>query len=71
MVHLLPFLRRTWFWVFIILPKAVTSIPEHLVKGEGMTFYSPEEVIIAYNERKVDLHAYIKVSIEVPEDGSM
>jgi len=31
------------------------------VKGEGMTFYSPEEVIIAYNEKSVDLHAIIKV----------
>jgi len=31
------------------------------VKGEGMTFYSPEEVIIAYNERVIDLHAFIKV----------
>ncbi|MFZ4523448.1 MAG: DNA-directed RNA polymerase subunit beta' [Bacteroidales bacterium] len=31
------------------------------VKGEGMIFYSPEEVIIAYNEKMVDLHAIIKV----------
>ncbi|MEO8066400.1 MAG: DNA-directed RNA polymerase subunit beta' [Flavobacteriales bacterium] len=31
------------------------------VKGEGRTFYSPEEVVIAYNEGKVDLHAWIKV----------
>ncbi len=27
------------------------------VKGEGMTFYSPDEVIIAYNEGKLGLHA--------------
>jgi DNA-directed RNA polymerase subunit beta' len=33
------------------------------VKGEGMTFYSPEEVTIAFNEGKIDLHAYIKVRI--------
>jgi DNA-directed RNA polymerase subunit beta' len=32
-----------------------------VVKGEGMTFYSPEEVIIAYNEKRMDLHAWIKV----------
>src|SRR5690606_35754850 len=32
-----------------------------IVKGEGSTFYSPEEVVIAYNEKKLDLHAYIKV----------
>ena len=29
--------------------------------GEGLTFYSPEEVVIAYNEKKVDLNATIKV----------
>jgi DNA-directed RNA polymerase subunit beta' len=32
-----------------------------VVRGEGMKFYSPEEVIIAYNEGRVDLHAFIKV----------
>ena len=32
-------------------------------KGEGLKFYSPEEVKIAYNEKKVDLHAKIKVKI--------
>jgi DNA-directed RNA polymerase subunit beta' len=31
------------------------------VLGEGLTFYSPEEVTIAYNEKKVDLNAGIKV----------
>ncbi len=36
---------------------------EKPVKGENKTFYSPEEVIIAYNENKVDLHAPIKVRI--------
>ena len=35
-----------------------------------MTFYSPEEVIIAYNEGRVDLHAYIKVKVnDLNEDG--
>ncbi|MGB4205744.1 MAG: DNA-directed RNA polymerase subunit beta' [Bacteroidales bacterium] len=52
------------------MTKARKSIPENPVKGEGMTFYSPEEVIIAYNERKVDLHAIIKVKIELPENGA-
>ena len=28
-------------------------------------FYSTEEVIIAYNERVVDLHAYIKVKANI------
>jgi len=32
--------------------------------GEGMTFYSTEEVIIAYNEGAIDLHAIIKVKVE-------
>ncbi|MCD6365909.1 MAG: DNA-directed RNA polymerase subunit beta', partial [Bacteroidales bacterium] len=32
-------------------------------KGENMFFYSPEEVVIAYNEKQVDLHAKIKVRI--------
>ncbi|MFC2104901.1 DNA-directed RNA polymerase subunit beta', partial [Bacteroidota bacterium] len=33
------------------------------IKGEGLTFYSPEEVTIAYNEGAVALHASIKVKI--------
>jgi len=37
------------------------------VKGEGFTFYSPEEVIIAYNEKRVDLHAWIKVKTKANE----
>ncbi|MDR0982872.1 MAG: DNA-directed RNA polymerase subunit beta' [Culturomica sp.] len=32
-------------------------------KGEGLRFYSPEEVVIALNEGAVDLHAEIKVKI--------
>ncbi len=43
------------------MTKGRKNTPEFPVKGEGMTFYSPEEVIIAYNEKKVDLHAFIKV----------
>jgi len=31
--------------------------------GEGKLFYSPEEVIIAYDQGKVSLHAHIKVRI--------
>lgn len=52
------------------MTKGRKSIPENTVKGEGMSFYSPEEVIIAYNERVVDLHAYIKVRITEIEKGS-
>ncbi|MEJ1730272.1 hypothetical protein SMA90_28500, partial [Escherichia coli] len=32
-------------------------------KGEGMTFYNAEEVIIAYNEKVVDMHARIKLRL--------
>ena len=46
------------------MTKAGKNTPENPVKGEGHTFYSPEEVIIAYNEKKVDLHAIIKVRVE-------
>ncbi|WP_028295828.1 DNA-directed RNA polymerase subunit beta' [Olivibacter sitiensis] len=42
-----------------------------VVKGEGMTFYSPEEVIIAYNEKELDLHAFIKVKTDVLENGQI
>ncbi len=43
--------------------KDAKSTNDFKVKGEGFTFYSPEEVLIAYNERKVDLHATIKVKV--------
>src|SRR3954471_18113646 len=36
-----------------------------VVKGEGMTFYSAEEVVIAHNEGRVDLHAWIKIRAKV------
>ncbi|MDE5787887.1 MAG: DNA-directed RNA polymerase subunit beta', partial [Bacteroidaceae bacterium] len=41
-------------------------------KGEGLTFYAPEEAIIAYNEHKVDIHAPIKVIVDDKlEDGTI
>ena len=43
------------------MTKARKSTKEHKVKGEGLTFYSVEEVHIAYNEKKVDLNAMIKI----------
>ncbi len=40
-------------------------------RGEGMTFYSAEEVIIAYSEKVIELHAIIKVKVEdVDETGN-
>jgi len=53
------------------LTKARKSTPELKVKGEGMTFYSPEEVNIAFNEGKIDLHAEIKVRERLETDGKI
>ncbi len=36
------------------------------VKGEGMSFYGPEEVIIALNEKAIDIHA--KIQVRLPKD---
>ncbi len=33
-------------------------------KGEGLTFYGSEEAIIAYNEKKCDLHSQVKVIVD-------
>ena len=38
-------------------------------KGEGLTFYGPEEAIIAYNEKRCDLHAIVKVVVDDIVDG--
>ena len=41
-------------------------------KGEGLTFYGPEEAIIAYNEGKCDIHAIINVMVnDVDEKGNI
>ncbi|MBS1927917.1 MAG: DNA-directed RNA polymerase subunit beta' [Chitinophagaceae bacterium] len=43
-----------------------------VIKGEGKAFYSAEEVIIAFNEKRADLHANIKVKVDVrKKDGSL
>src|SRR5213596_2334593 len=47
------------------ITKGKKSTETEKVKGEGKVFYSTEEVIIAYNEGVVDLHAYIKVKTNV------
>ncbi|MBL31149.1 MAG: DNA-directed RNA polymerase subunit beta' [Flavobacteriales bacterium] len=47
------------------MTKSRRSTKEHIVTGEGLTFYSPEEVSIAYNEGKADLHAIIKVRLPI------
>ncbi len=53
------------------MTKERVSTPEVPIKGEGLTFYSPEEVTIAFNEEMVDLNAGIKVRTQdVDENGA-
>ena len=41
-------------------------------QGEGLTFYGPEEATIAYNEKKLDIHAPIHVYVEdLDENGNL
>src|SRR4249920_2937418 len=53
------------------ITKGKKSTPAEKVKGEGKAFYSPEEVIIAYNENQLDLHAYIKVKVNVRNENDV
>ncbi|MDT0676746.1 DNA-directed RNA polymerase subunit beta' [Autumnicola musiva] len=43
------------------MTKLKKSTEDEAVQGEGLTFYSTEEVIIAYNQKRVDLNASIKI----------
>jgi DNA-directed RNA polymerase subunit beta' len=48
------------------------SSDDYKVIGEGLTFYSPQEVTIAYNEKKVELNAGIKVRTQdFNEEGEL
>ncbi len=54
------------------MTKPRKSVPEYFVKGEGLTFSSPEEVTIAYNEKMVDINAIIKVRVlDLNEQGEL
>ncbi|MCK9449155.1 MAG: DNA-directed RNA polymerase subunit beta' [Bacteroidales bacterium] len=53
------------------ITKPRKSTPEEPIKGEGKRFYSPEEVVIAYNEKKVDLHAIIYVRVDIKEGNKL
>ena len=46
---------------YMTKPRRTTA--DEMVKGEGYRFYSPEEVIIAYNEKRVDLNACISMKM--------
>ncbi|MDR3286341.1 MAG: DNA-directed RNA polymerase subunit beta' [Prevotellaceae bacterium] len=45
--------------------------PKKGAKGEGYVFYGTEEAIIAYNEKRVDLHSIVKVRINTSLDDSV
>lgn len=47
------------------LTKIKKSTPEEKIKGEGKTFYSADEVIIAHNEGCLNIHAGIKIKAEI------
>ncbi len=53
------------------LTKGKKSTDKEKVRGENMRFYSSSEVIIAYNEGKLDLHAWIKVKTNVREGSDL
>jgi len=53
------------------MTKGRHSDSDRTMKGEGFRFYSPEEVIIAYNEKVVDLHSHISVKHPVNVNGEM
>ncbi|GEP96332.1 DNA-directed RNA polymerase subunit beta' [Chitinophaga cymbidii] len=54
------------------ISKGKKSTDTEIVKGEGKAFYSAEEVIIAHNEGRVDLHAHIRVKADVRKaDGTL
>ncbi|MEZ4952824.1 MAG: DNA-directed RNA polymerase subunit beta' [Saprospiraceae bacterium] len=50
------------------ITKGRKSTPEHIVKGEGGKFYSPEEVNIAFNEGKLDMHANIHCRVRIEDE---
>ncbi len=53
------------------MTKGRKSTSKEKVRGEGLIFYSPEEVNIAYNEGKIDLHAYIRVKANDRVNGEL
>jgi DNA-directed RNA polymerase subunit beta' len=52
------------------LTKSKKNLPNDAVKGEGRIFYSADEVVIALNEKSVDMHAQIKVKITNALEGT-
>ncbi len=53
------------------ITKGKKSMGDLVVRGEGKAFYNLDEVIIAYNENIIDLHANIRVKTNVRENGQL
>src|SRR6476659_9109923 len=53
------------------ITKGEKTMGTETVKGEGKIFYSTDEVIIAYNEGVLDMHAWIKVKENVRENDGV
>ena len=54
------------------MTKGRRSTPEVPIRGEGLTFYSAEEVNIAYNEKRLDINAIIKIkTVDFNEDREL
>ncbi|MEI8074171.1 MAG: DNA-directed RNA polymerase subunit beta' [Bacteroidota bacterium] len=53
------------------MTKGKKTMDNEVIKGQGMAFYNIDEVVIAYNERVVDLHANIRVKTMVRENGKL
>ena len=54
------------------MTKARRSTETEEVKGEGLTFYSADEVVIAFNEKRVNLNAVVKVRAkDFNEEGEL
>ena len=53
------------------ITKGKKSMGDLVMRGEGKAFYSIEEVVIAFNENKIDLHSNIKLKTHVRENGQL
>ncbi|MEH6407737.1 MAG: DNA-directed RNA polymerase subunit beta', partial [Leeuwenhoekiella sp.] len=54
------------------MTKERKTTADYKVKGEGITFYSPEEVVIAYNQKIVEINASIKIRTkDFNEEGKL
>ena len=53
------------------MTKSRVSDETRQMLGQGMKFYSPEEVIVAYNEGQLEIHTNIKCRVKILEDGEL